>query len=91
MIYADSRYADGAIFKAYNSRTQAYSVTVTREFPTEVAKFYNYSWRERDRMDMVAASLLGSPDLWWRIMDYNPEVIDAFNIPIGTVLRIPSV
>jgi hypothetical protein len=42
-------------------------------------------------MDMVAASLLGSPDLWWRIMDYNPEIIDAFNIPIGTVLRIPSV
>lgn len=91
MIYADSRYATGSIFQAFNSHSNSYAVTVTREFPTDSAKFYNYSWRERDRMDMVAASLLGSPDLWWRIMDYNPEIIDAFNIPIGTVLRIPSV
>jgi hypothetical protein len=40
-------------------------------------------------MENVAYQLLGEANSWWRIMDYNPEILDALNIPIGTLIRIP--
>jgi hypothetical protein len=90
MIYTDSRYARGIFFKAYSPRKNTYELTVMRRFPVDQASFYYYGWRERDRIENVAARLLGDANLWWRIMDYNPEVIDPVNIPVGTVIRIPS-
>jgi hypothetical protein len=89
MIYSDSRYADGTIFTANDSRTNLPRITVYRTFPTAQSKFYYYNWVENDRIDAVANDLLGSPLLWWKIMDYNPEVIDPFDIVVGTTIRIP--
>lgn len=31
------------------------------------------------------------PDLWWAIVEYNPEINDFYNIDPGTVMRIPNV
>jgi hypothetical protein len=61
-----------------------------RSFPVQKSKFYHYTWVEKDRIDILAEEFLGSPDLWWVIMDFNPELIDPFDIAVGTVLRIPS-
>jgi hypothetical protein len=91
LIYTDSRYASGLIFKAYDSRKEQYSATVLRQFPIQSSGFYHYTWTERDRIDEVAQEFLGSASFWWVIMDFNPEVIDPFDIPVGTVIRIPSV
>lgn len=89
MIFTDSRYADGTLVKAQDSRTGDYRLGVYRKFPTKKAPFYQYTWVEGDRIDMVANTLLGNPSFWWQIMDANPEVINPSNIPVGTVLRIP--
>lgn len=87
MIYLDSRYADGNIVSVdTNAGT---SIAVLRSFPSEFSSYYLYTWKERDRIDNVAYRFLGSPDLWWRIMDFNPEVINPFVIEPGTELRIP--
>lgn len=91
MIYSDSRYAKGNVIKAQDSRTGDYRTTVYRVFPKVKSNFYYYTWVENDRIDIVASALLGSPSHWWKIMDFNPEIIDPFNIPVGTVLRIPRV
>jgi hypothetical protein len=88
MIYVDSRYADGNVTQIETNAGS--SIAVFREFPTDVSVYYLYSWREKDRIDLVANTLLGSPDLWWRIMDFNPEIINPFVISVGTLLRIPS-
>jgi hypothetical protein len=90
MIFTDSRYATGRIFKAYDSRKDVYSTTVFRRYPYSSTKFTAYTWTERDRLDLVAEKFLGSSDMWWSIMDYNPEIIDPFAIPVGTVVRIPN-
>lgn len=90
MIYSDSRYADGNIFKANDSRKQNISVTVFREFPTEISNFFHYSWSDTDRIHDVADRFLGDAELWWKIMDYNPEVINPTFITPGTLIRIPS-
>jgi len=90
MIYTDSRYASGTFSKTYSVNRASYNLSVMRTFPTDQSSFYYYSWRERDRIETVAATLLGDSNLWWRIMDYNPEIIDPFNIPLGSTVRIPS-
>lgn len=90
MIFTDSRYATGIFFKAYEPRKNSYNLTVLRQFPVDQSNFYYYVWKERDRIENVAARLLEDSNLWWRIMDYNPEVIDPINIVAGTPIRIPS-
>lgn len=91
MIYSDSRYASGSIYKAQDPRTAQYQTTVTRVFPEDSAEFYYYVWLEGDRIDEVAYALYSNSNYWWTIMDYNPEISDALNITPGTVLRMPIV
>jgi hypothetical protein len=91
-IYYDSRYAEGmAPFKAQDSRTQKYEATVFRSFPHQSGKYFYYVWLDNDRIDTVAYKLTGDVEFWWRIMDFNPEIIDPYNIPANTLLRIPNV
>lgn len=89
MIFTDSRYASGTLSKSINPTTNKYHLNVVRNFPSEGSRYYYYQWKEKDRADTVAFKTLGSSNYWWRIMDYNPEIIDPFNIPVGAVLRIP--
>ena len=91
MIFKDSRYATGNITREYRPGYGDYQVVVYREFPADKARYYVYTWKEQDRIDLVAKRLLGSPSLWWKIMDFNPEVLNPFNISVGTSLRIPNV
>lgn len=91
MIYSDSRYATGKVLVAQDPRNGTYPRAVYRKFPTAKAGFYYYTWVEGDRIDQVSYELLGSSAFWWKIMDFNPEILDPFSIPIGAVIRIPSV
>ena len=43
---------------------------------------------ETDRIDNVATRFYGEPNLWWVILDMNPEILNPQNIPPGTQLRI---
>ena len=91
MIYSDSRYAKGPFIKAQDARHPGqYNLTAYRTFPTNRVQFYNYTWVEGDRIDVISHRLLGSPYFWWKIMDFNPEYIDPFSIPAGATIRIPS-
>lgn len=89
MIFQDSRYIDGDITKTLNPKSSTYDLGVQRVFPSETSNFYYYVWRERDRIEYIAAQLLNDSNAWWKIMDYNPEVIDPINIRAGSILRIP--
>ena len=92
MIYLDSRYADGTVFKAFDSRVikQEYQLTVFRKWPTYKTNFFIYVWNEMDRIDNVANKFLGDSQMWWQIMDINQEIIDPFDIAPGTQVRIPN-
>lgn len=91
MIYSNSRYAEGLIFKAHDARKDNITIAVLRKGLPETKEFFYYTWVERDRIDLIADKFLGGPDMWWHIMDFNPEIMDPFNIPLGAVLRIPNV
>ena len=89
MIFNDSRYATGNLKRVINGKNTRPDLAVYRVFPSSIARFYLYEWTERDRVDYVAAKTLGSSNMWWKIMDYNPEIINPFAIPVGTMVRIP--
>jgi phage tail protein X len=91
MITTDSRYANGNIFRAPGTRKNPYQVVVSRVFPNVIDDYFLYTWKENDRIDMVANRFYGNTSLWWQILDFNPEVLDPWQIPVGTALRIPNV
>ena len=41
------------------------------------------------RMDRLAAEYYGDDSYWWIIMMGNPEYYFEFDIPSGTIIRIP--
>lgn len=90
MIFLDSRYADGLLYKAYDSRTGKYQLAVERTWPSYVSSFFWHYWVETDRLDNLALRYVGKSNLWWRIMDINPEIVDPFSIAPGTPIRIPN-
>jgi hypothetical protein len=91
MIYSDSRYASGKVYRAFDPRNGFPQVGVRRVFPFVSSDYYYYVWVDGDRMDNLAYRITGSSDNWWKIMDYNPEVLDPYNIAPGTTIRIPIV
>lgn len=90
MIYTDSRYATGIIDYKNDSRLNKNQLSVYRFFPQAKYTFLTYTWTSEDRIDIISFEFLGSPNLWWKIMDINPEIVNPFNIAPGTVIRIPS-
>ena len=89
-IYLNSRYSDGPLFYGFHSQSQEYALTVFRTWPYYAATFYPYEVTEIDRIEGIATKTLGAPELWWKIMDANPEIINPFEILPGTHLRIPN-
>ena len=90
MIYADSRYADGRIYTAFDSRSGKYQISANRVFPNVTSGYYIYTWRDGDRLDVIAQRMYANSDSWSFIMDYNPEIPDALNITPGTQVRMPN-
>src|SRR6478752_1488444 len=66
VISSRSRYVDGHVVPEPDA-----TVMVTRVFPTNpgVVAGKSYIWVQGDRLDRLAARWLGSPLLWWKIMD----------------------
>jgi hypothetical protein len=89
MIFSDSRYIDGTLFKANDARDGSYQLTVFRAWPTYKERFYFYEVVETDRIANLSVKFLGHANLWYKIMDLNPEVLDPFSLKPGTLLRIP--
>jgi hypothetical protein len=91
MITTDSRYANGNVFKTPGVRKNPYQVVVTRNFPQMIDNYFLYVWKEEDRIDLVANRFYGNTSLWWQILDFNPEILNPWEIPVGTTIRIPNV
>lgn len=45
---------------------------------------------DENRLDMIATIMYGTPRYWWVIALAN-DIIDPFDVPIGTELRIPLI
>lgn len=90
-VLANSRYADSSstVVRTPDS-SGTYQQTVLRSIQITSQPYQLYVWKAGDRIDRVASDLLGDPTLWWQIVDANPELIDPFNIPVGSIIRVPQ-
>jgi len=53
--------------------------------------YFNHTYTYGERLDEIAFDYYQDPSYWWMILEYNPQIKDINNIPVGTVLRIPRV
>lgn len=51
-------------------------------------KYYTVEMVSENRLDMIASSYYNSPRYWWVIALAN-DIDDPFDVPKGTLLRIP--
>lgn len=89
-ITADSRYVTAVITTAQGADGE------TRQemrVPTPRSRMISYTFYRvlgTDRIDTISYAFYGRADLWWRIANANPEILDWLNLPAGVILRIPD-
>lgn len=44
-----------------------------------------------ETLSQLSWQYFNRPDMWWSIVEYNPEIKDFFSISNGTTIRIPNV
>jgi nucleoid-associated protein YgaU len=91
MIFLNSRYAKSEVMSV-TSTTDVVRRTVLRTPPTALGalEFREYLWVDGDRIENISFKMLGDVNLWWYIMDFNPQIMDPLSIEPGTLIRVPK-
>ena len=55
---------------------------------TDSDQYFTVTSVEEDRLDIISVKFYGTPRYWWVIAIAN-YILDPFNVPTGTNLRIP--
>jgi len=90
MISSKSRYANSKIVtQTVNGKDVQY---ITPSAPVSYTFQYNYYVTNgSDRIDNIANGFVGDAQQWHVVGDANPQIMEWFQIPPGTILRIPRV
>ena len=91
MIFEGSRYENSDVVQvAISDGTVQTLIDVTPGSFRPPFDFTYYTVKSGDRIDQLAFSFLGDPELWWLIAEYNPQWLYFAVLPPGLVLRIPQ-
>jgi LysM domain len=91
MIRRSSRYYDGPLYQAAHKYTNVYNIVVDRKWPkSTLVRYIEHTWAYGDSLAILANKYLKDPTLWWKILEANPNIMDPFAIPTGSVIRIPN-
>ena len=91
-LYANSRYYNQNIDFIQLEDGEDITPIIFYQFDDLTNVKYNiYTTAQGDKLYQLSYRFFGRPDLWWAIVEYNPQVTDFFNITPGTQLRIPNV
>lgn len=92
MISEVSRYSTGYYGQITDPRTlDTNTYLFRRQNSVGEKSYYEYIFKQGDRIDMLSHVFLNDAKYWYLIMDLNPNIIDPFNIAPGTVVKIPVV
>lgn len=90
MIERVSRYYDGSLTQTPDKYTGEYVISVFRRFAdSQETTYITYTWKEGDNLSVLSEVFGVGAKYWWEIMEINPEIQDPFDIPEGTILRVP--
>ena len=89
-IYQGSRYEYSTVdFFSTTPDGDENAVVFYESYFTDSFAYTEHVYVLGDRLDTLSFQYYGRTDMWWYIMDHNPEISDPHNIPAGTKLRIP--
>ena len=92
MIYQNSRYYSQDVdYVAFVENGDELPIVFYEFDELGNSTWTEHEYKSGERLDSLAYTYYGRPDLWWLIPEYNPEVKDHSNIAPGTILRIPRV
>lgn len=74
-----SRYENTRFFQSGSGASRPFPGFRARDIG-QATGVVEYSVKEWDRMDLIAHHYFGESDLWWRILDANPEVFCALDL-----------
>ena len=90
MIERVSRYYDGPLTQTPDKYTGEYLISVFRRFAdSKEVNYITYTWKAGDSLSNLSEVFGVGAKYWWEIMEINPEIQDPFDIPEGTLLRVP--
>lgn len=70
---------------------EAYPIVFYKFDSLSKVSYFYHTYTVGETLYGLSNKYFKRPDLWWSIVEYNPEIQDFLNISAGTVLRIPSV
>ena len=82
MISKGSRYEKAKTFSADKQRSFEFEGIRPREIGVATGVL-EHVIKEDDRLDLLALYYYNDPRKWWRIVDANPEILYAGDIPLG--------
>jgi hypothetical protein len=89
MINSTSRYSQSTLATLIYENKDV-SVIVPSQ---QTAYSFNFIWYQvtsLDRLDDLAYRFFLDPTQWWRIADANPEIMNWSVLPVGTIIRVPT-
>lgn len=94
-IYKGSRYQKVPVYKNLvenGPNAGRLLPTLRRRLNPEVSLRDSavYLFKQGDRLDLLAKKYYGDPQMWWAILDANPEYMTPWDIPVGVLLVIPT-
>jgi hypothetical protein len=91
VIFLNSRYEYAILdYFALEKNADVHPVLFYPMPDVGTINYFEYAWVEGDRLDLVSQEFYKNPNLWWFILDKNPEIKDPNNISPGTILRIEA-
>jgi hypothetical protein len=81
-----SRYKNAKYFAAEPGRPDPFPGIRPRDIGP-AAGIVEYKIKEWDRLDTLSHNYYNDADLWWRILDANPEVLCAIDLFISPEAR----
>jgi nucleoid-associated protein YgaU len=90
MITPGSRYVNAVVIQVDTGSKLLWAVYPTAKITRKVLAFRYQTAIQGDRFDTLAYREYGDPLLWWVLAQANPEIFYPDEIPVGTVIRIPS-
>jgi len=91
-IYKGSRYEYSTIDFVQTASDGAPNAVVYYGFSSlGLTSYREHIYKDGERLDAIAYKYYKNPSFWWLIAEYNPEILDFFEVQPGTTLRIPNV
>lgn len=89
-IGADSRYTTASIVTAVGPDEETRQEMRVAFPASRLITYTYYRTLDGERVDTIANDFYGRGDLWWKIADANPEILDWLDVEPGTILRVPN-